>query len=290
MESTTTACHAPCTSRIISLSAVNTEEEERQFSTINNICKGTSSRRPGHIIPNSIIRIQAEQTFRQRRSPVATQQSQIGKFATNLPDFPNTYIPHELLTSEVYQAHLEQISDFLLPGEWQWWNVDEESHCVIFHDSETESDFNPNGPPLHHFRSSSLKQEELYLKQKWEECLQTNIKLPIQKVKCYDCRGYLKNICYYNLFEDDHNFGDIDTDSAEESNCSHDNPEVPMPNVDHVNDETDSVQDEHEVQISLAHISPADESVDTSDDDNDDECNMFQQSQVFILHSLIFIF
>ena len=100
----------------------------------------------------------------------------------------------------------------------------------------------------------------------------------------------MKNICYYNLFEDDHNFGDIDTDSAEESNCSHDNPEVPMPNVDHVNDETDSVQDEHEVQISLAHISPADESVDTSDDDNDDECNMFQQSQVFILHSLIFIF
>ena len=79
--------------------------------------------------------------------------------------------------------------------------------------------------------------------------MQTNIKLPIQKAKCYDCRGYWKKICYYNLFEDFHNFCDIDTDSAEETNCSQDNPEVPMLKVDHVNDEIDSVQDEHEVQV-----------------------------------------
>ena len=72
------------------------------------------------------------------------QQSQIGKVTTNLR-LPK-HILHELLTPEVYQAHLEQISDFLLPGEGHWWNVDEESQCAIFHDSETESDFNPSGP------------------------------------------------------------------------------------------------------------------------------------------------
>ena len=72
-------CHAPRISRLISLSAVNTEEEERQFSAVNQISKGTSSRRPGHIIPNSIIRLQAEQRLHQKPNPVVTQQSRIAK-------------------------------------------------------------------------------------------------------------------------------------------------------------------------------------------------------------------
>ena len=36
-------CHAPFTSRLISLSSVDTEEEEREFSTINSISKTTSN-------------------------------------------------------------------------------------------------------------------------------------------------------------------------------------------------------------------------------------------------------
>ena len=105
-------CHAPLTSRLISLSSVDTEEEEREFSTINSISKSTSNGHPEHIIPNSIIRVQAERSFRSKKSAFVDQQSKIGRFANNLPDFPDTIISDELLATELYQVHLEQISDF----------------------------------------------------------------------------------------------------------------------------------------------------------------------------------
>lgn len=97
-------CHAAFTPRLISLSSEDTEEEERQFSTINAISKATSNGHPEQIILNCIIRAQAEQKFRCKKSCFADQQSKIGKFATHLPDFPDTVIPQELLENEVYQA------------------------------------------------------------------------------------------------------------------------------------------------------------------------------------------
>ena len=56
--------HAPFTSRIVSLNAINTEEEERMFADINKISKQTSSGRPDHIIPNSVLRLQAEKLLK----------------------------------------------------------------------------------------------------------------------------------------------------------------------------------------------------------------------------------
>jgi len=72
-------CHAPLISRLISLSSVNTEEE-REF-TINSISKSTSNGHPEHIIPNSIIRVKAERSFRSKESALTHQQSKIGQFA-----------------------------------------------------------------------------------------------------------------------------------------------------------------------------------------------------------------
>ena len=149
-------CHAPFTSRLISLSSVDTEEEEREFSTINSISKSTSNGHPEHIIPNSIIKVQAESRFRSKKSAFVDQQSKIGKFANNLPDFPYTIISDELLATELYQVHLEQISDFLLCGRGVWWHANEESKEIIFHDSKGQPEFRAQGPPMHHFRSSSL--------------------------------------------------------------------------------------------------------------------------------------
>ena len=83
-------CHAPFTSRLISLSSVDTEEEEREFSTINAISKTTSNGHPEHIIPNCIVRAQAERNFKSKlKSSFLEQQSKIGKFASNLPQFPS---------------------------------------------------------------------------------------------------------------------------------------------------------------------------------------------------------
>ena len=197
-------CHAGFTSRLISLSSVDTEEEERQFSTINAISKATSNGHPEHIIPNCIIRAQAEQKFRCKKSCFADQQSKIGKFATHLPDLPDTVIPQELLESEVYQAHLEQIGDFLLCGKGVWWHTDEESKEVIFHDSKGQPEFQDQGPPMHHFCSSSFHSERLYLERKWNQCLaRGDLLLHIKKVKVYDPSGAIVYTEWYRMFLDD---------------------------------------------------------------------------------------
>ena len=194
-------CHAPLTSRLISLSSVDTEEEEREFSTINSISKSTSNGHPEHIIPNSIIRVQAERSFRSKKSAFVDQQSKIGKFANNLPDLPDTIISDELLATELYQVHLEQISDFLLCGRGVWWHANEESKEIIFHDGKGQPEFRAEGPPMHHFRSSSFKSEKIYLKEKWDECLaQSSFTLPIRKVKVYDSDGDLESEEYYRVF------------------------------------------------------------------------------------------
>ena len=127
------------------------KEEERQFSTISAISKATSNGHPEHIIPNCIIGTQAEQKFRCKKTCFVDRQSKIGKFATHLPDFPDTVIPQELLENEVYQKHLEQIGDFLLCGKEVWWHTDEESKEVLFHDSKGQPEFRDQGPPMHHF-------------------------------------------------------------------------------------------------------------------------------------------
>ena len=152
-------CHVPLISRLISLSSVDTEEEQREFNTINIISKSTPNGHPEHIIPNSIIRVQAERSFRSKKSALVDQQSKIGKFAKNLPDFPDTCISDELLSTEIYQVHLEQISDFLLCGRGVWWHTDKESKEIIFHDSKGQPELREQGPPIHHFRSSSLESE-----------------------------------------------------------------------------------------------------------------------------------
>ena len=86
-------CHAGFTSRLISLSSVDTEEEERQFSTINAISKATSNGHPEHIIPNCIIRAQAEQKFRCKKSCFADQQSKI-----ELESLPHIFLTSQTLS------------------------------------------------------------------------------------------------------------------------------------------------------------------------------------------------
>ena len=102
-------CHTPLTLRLVSLSLVDTEEEERQFSTITSISKATSNSHPEHIISNCIVRAQAKRKFKSCKSSFVDQQSKLGKFARNLLAFPDTIILNEHLEKEVYQAHLQNV-------------------------------------------------------------------------------------------------------------------------------------------------------------------------------------
>ena len=266
-------CHAPLTSRLISLSSVDTEEEEREFSTINSISKTTSNGHPEHIIPNCIVRAQAERSFKSNKSCFVDQQSKIGKFARNLPDFPDTAIPYELLDKEQYQAHLEKISDFLLCGRGVWWHVDEETKEIVFHDSKGQPEFQEQGPPRHHFRSSSFASERVYLKEKWEECLDhPDLHLPVRKVKVYDSRGNVFYSQYYRVFQDEPwplNENQIEDENTTDSE-NHINPPLP-------DNGEDLEEQDHEQSVAwttnLVDTSANVDGAELSEDDCDDDDN-----------------
>ena len=57
----------------------------------------------------------------------------------------------------------------------------------MFKDGNSEAEFHHEGPSLHHFRSSSI-QEEQYLEQTWGKSLRT-VKLPHLKVIIYSEEG-----------------------------------------------------------------------------------------------------
>ncbi|XP_048583669.1 uncharacterized protein LOC125563042 [Nematostella vectensis] len=168
--------HATSTLRLMSGQAANAERQERIFNSIKRITKQTSNYHQGQIIPNLFIRLQAERQIGLQRDDVFRQQDHVSKLATCLPSPKNTVIPEELIQrhSHAWQAHLQEISDFLVEGEGVWWKKVEDG--VEFHDvTDIPSGC---GPSLHHFRSSNLKKEAERLDNCWKHCIANSIPLP----------------------------------------------------------------------------------------------------------------
>jgi hypothetical protein len=174
-------CHAPIQNRLISGRSASTEEQERIFNAITNITSTTSSFHADHIISNILVRLQVEKDLSTNHvSSVEKQQAHVSKLASSLPSFPNIIIPKEMLVNHPssWQAHLERISDFLLAGKGVWWN-ESDNGDINFFDAKGNVESPEAGPLLHHFRSSSFKSEESYLKKCWLECLEQKSDLPI---------------------------------------------------------------------------------------------------------------
>ena len=172
--------HAPIQNRLISGISANTEEQERVFNSINNITRMTSSNHPDHIIGNVFVRVQAEKEFKASQPTSSDmQQAHVSKLASSLPDFGNTVIPKQMLVNNYrpWQSHLERICDFLLAGEGIWWRTCENGDIEFFY-AKGNHEAVPQGPTLHHFRSSNFKKEEAYLKSCWQTCLERKVQLP----------------------------------------------------------------------------------------------------------------
>ena len=156
--------HAPMQHRLINGKSCNVEEQERIFNTITNITKSTSSYHPSHIIGNIFIRLQAEKEMQGFQGYSSSkQEASVSQLASSLPMYGNTLISKMLIEKHVrsWQAHLERISDFLLSGQGGWW-LEQENGDVEFLDGEEAATTHPQGPMLHHFRSSNFTAEEKY--------------------------------------------------------------------------------------------------------------------------------
>ena len=238
--------HAPILHRIISLTSVHTEEEERTFSTINSIAKGTTSRRPGEIITPTLVRIQAESKQKEKMqnagSSWSQQNSKISQLSAILPKFPNSLIPNGFLTNypAECQCHLERISDFLLPGEGVWWRPD---LCGIeFFDSEEEPNTRPEGPFLHHFRYSNMKKEQQYLKECWTRCLKENVSIPHIVITARNDSDSEDIEIQTGLFERGNDDSETDDNGKDNGNQSENNSDPEEEIAEHNSDPAEEIQ------------------------------------------------
>ena len=111
--------HAPIVGRLRSLRSSNTEQQERFFNTLKGITNQTSNMKPEHVVRNGFLWLQAEQKINGTYRSLAKQDSYISGLAAKLRPEPNTLIPLSYIRKfpDYYQAHLEVIADFLVPGE-----------------------------------------------------------------------------------------------------------------------------------------------------------------------------
>ena len=86
------------------------------------------------------------------------------------------------------QAYLMRIANYL-KQQGAWWHYNEKTNDVIFHDGEEAPSFQPDGPIMRDFTSSSLKTALDDVENAWKYCLHHDIKLPIEKINLFDKDG-----------------------------------------------------------------------------------------------------
>jgi hypothetical protein len=181
--------HVPETARMICLKSIVPEQEERSFGTLRRISENTTNRQPKYIVDNAMLRIQFQSTSSDPSETVAKQNSTISKQAKLLPPQNETIFSKTMIQKYplLIQSHLERISDFILPGHNIWWSNAEGG--IRFFDGPNDDTYRPQGPHLHHFRSTSLKQERIWIQQQWTECVDQyacgELPLPLHRLKIY---------------------------------------------------------------------------------------------------------
>ena len=85
-------------------------------------------------------------------------------------------------------------------------------------DGPDERKSNDNGPPLHHFRTHTLKSEDQYLKACWKECTTRLDSIPHHTVRIYDEDGNLESVQHTRFLEDASDDGNEDDDDPSDRN------------------------------------------------------------------------
>ena len=184
--------HAPIVYRLVALRSVNSELQERMFNTCNDITLTTSNRHTSGILNNILIRVQSEAKV--VNTTLQRHDGEVRSLASSLKPFTNTQFTATWINNHqnIWQAHLERISDFLLCGPGIWWK-DHGNH-VEFFDGPDEVNHKEQGPTLHHFRSSNLKDIETHLLACWEKCINEKVSIPINTTRIYSSSGELVSL------------------------------------------------------------------------------------------------
>ncbi|CAH1266678.1 Hypp3504 [Branchiostoma lanceolatum] len=125
------------------------------------------------------------------------------------------------------QTWCERNPDFFFPGYGVHWHIEED--YVVLHDGPDDKHNPLHGPNLHHFSSTSLKQEHDFLQQKWTECIYKQVPMPLGILWIYEGQKLIKKVRTPYL-DPDYNFTpqshqnmpscqDAESDAEEESRC-----------------------------------------------------------------------
>ena len=169
--------HSPIQYRVVSGDSINTEDEERQFNEIKNICKGTTNNKPGHFISNVIVWMKCESDAKQKFDYVKSIDNtgrEINSMGNQLVKHcRNSLFEYKYIQKHFddWQSHLQQIADFLSFDENIWWEKND--FGVEFFDVPENQVKLAYHPKIHHFRSSNISTVTRMLEDHWSTILKT---------------------------------------------------------------------------------------------------------------------
>ena len=183
--------HAAQQYEVVCLKSVNTENEERILGMASKIATTTSNRKPENVLPNILLRLQAG--AQRDRNTLEEQNNSIRAAAKQLPPATNTTVTKVMMRKYAFswQAHLNIIAPYLEAGQGVWWD-DRGDHCEFF-DGPHEPAFRPEGPPLKHFRNTSLELLDIKKREIFKALIEVS-KLPAETLRVYDTGGYCTKI------------------------------------------------------------------------------------------------
>lgn len=89
--------HAPQQYEVVCQRSINTENQETLFGQTWAIAMATTNRKPQHIIPHVLLRLQAKQELNQLYQSVEKANSQVRSAAKDLPQVCETYVSKNFL-------------------------------------------------------------------------------------------------------------------------------------------------------------------------------------------------
>lgn len=173
--------HLPQMARMFAPSQLHTEDEERQFSYLNQISRSTSSRTNESVRDNGIIRLQIEQSVNEKNGTQNTNlESKISKLSKCImSQKENSTFNLDEIPQEIFQLHLQRISHYLICGENVWWHHEKYTNDIIFHNGTSEPCDRPEGPQLTDFTEKTTAKVVEEISELYQTCLKTsNLTLP----------------------------------------------------------------------------------------------------------------
>ena len=148
--------HGPVQYEIVCLCFVNTEANECMFNSVKVVVDQCTNRHPDNVVTKVLLHVQSKQIENSLIGSEGSLQNQDNRVSKSnfLPCYKGTVIPDNYYIESrksSFQAHLEQISNFLILGPGVWWEKDNDT--VVFRDGNKDLCFREHGPSFRHFIS-----------------------------------------------------------------------------------------------------------------------------------------